>query len=71
MRTLERVDIDPNCVKIEIKEDGKLLVQDTFPTRWAFENNSLTQLNGLLSAAGKSQLTEEEISQLHTWINEG
>lgn len=70
MRTLERIDIDQNTVRIEIKEDAQLVVMDTFPSKWAFKNNSLTQLNELLSAVGKPQLNEAEISQLNTWINE-
>jgi hypothetical protein len=71
MRILERVNLDVNTVRIEIKEDGEILVMDTFPSKWAFRNNSINQLNELLSAANQSQLSDAEKSQLNTWINEG
>jgi hypothetical protein len=71
MRQLLKTDIDANTVKIEIKENDKLIVEDVYPSKWAFENNSTNQLNGLLSAAGQPELTDAEKSQLNTWINEG
>jgi len=70
MRILEKINIDINTVRIEIKENNEIIVVDSFPSKWAFKNNSINQLNELLSAANQSQLTDTEKSQLNTWINE-
>lgn len=71
MRQLLKIDIDANTVKIEIKENDNLIVEDAYPSKWAFASNSANQLNSLLIAAGQPELTDAEKSQLNTWVNEG
>jgi hypothetical protein len=70
MRELIKIDIDVNTVRIEIRENEEIIAVDSFPSKWAFKNNSINQLNELLSANSHPQLSDIEKSQLNTWINE-
>lgn len=70
MRSIIKSDIDSNTKKVEILEDGVSIVTIAPPSVWAFKNNTITEIEEQLSKLNKPALTNDEKSQVQSWMDE-
>lgn len=70
MRSIIKSDIDSNTKKVEVLEDGVSVITVAPPSVWAFKNNTITEIEEQLAKLNKPALTNDEKSQLQSWMDE-
>ena len=70
MRSIIKNEVDSNTRKIEVLENGVSIITVAPPSIWAFKNNTITEIEEQLAKLNKPALTNDEKSQIQSWMDE-